>query len=211
MKELVAAIVCVAMVLGLGLTIDAQGQAQRSGRLYVEFEDGREIIVPDSHHSAALHFEFAEASGRVSRAYVILESGEHISWKGQGGEYADFSDCKTAYWHWVLTPSNILTISEGRCIEGYNGEEEENGSDDNGSNGSNGDSSYNHDTNNNSGNNGNDVSNDIGGSGTDINSDANGKNDVSVNLPKDQDEEVPDLVEAIEEEEETVPDLPFTS
>ncbi|SDJ98633.1 LPXTG-motif cell wall anchor domain-containing protein [Natronincola ferrireducens] len=85
--------------------------------LHVTYDRGDPTVtVIREHPSRALHFDVERSGGLVQSAVVKLPNGEIIKeWTGQGGEKNNLIDCEMAYWHWIYTPSGVLTISSSAC------------------------------------------------------------------------------------------------
>jgi hypothetical protein len=100
------------------------------GTLVVTYDDG-EITTTDNriHPSLALHFDVNKTPGALAESAVLtLADGTQVFWEykvdgtgkpdgsednpfWQGSENADLNGYETGYWHWIFTPSGILTIS----------------------------------------------------------------------------------------------------
>ena len=105
MKKMVAILVSLLVVFGVSVA----GAAS----LEVVYNDGGSTVTEAREHpSKALHFDVEYKGSAVVTAVLTLDCGDTVRWLGHGSENADLSDYLVGHWHWVYTPSGILTISD---------------------------------------------------------------------------------------------------
>lgn len=91
-----------------------EGPSYTVPTLVVEYNDDGTTVTPvrAPFPSKALHFDVYYHGAEVVAATLYFPDGTYVEWAGNGGENADLSDYENGYWHWVYTPSGILTISD---------------------------------------------------------------------------------------------------
>ena len=106
------------MVVTILLTMTLPATAQVSAPvLSVTYSDGSTTETPGTPTGGdTWHFNVTH-TGIVDSAEVAMPDGVVIEWGGQGSNLVD--PCGPGggqgIWHWVLTPSAVLTISDATC------------------------------------------------------------------------------------------------
>lgn len=83
----------------------------------VTYDDGSVITQEQRDQgSAAIHFDVYGPGKTITSAKVVQDGQDISTWQGNGSEHNIYdTNCTEAYWHWILTPSNVLTISSSEC------------------------------------------------------------------------------------------------